>query len=243
MRFPRWLALAFLSSTLLGLPGIARAEDEEAARLEAKGEAVRYSLKTTDPVSRVDTGGAAILVHAPIAAVRKVVTRYDSYAKLIKPFDQSRVLSRKGNVSEVYLKVPVAHGAANVWAVTQMTGPIPDGAGEKIVGQYTNKGNVDDFRATWRMRAIDAERTIVKLEILVEPRLPLPASMITPELKYAADKGVTAVKEAAEKSTANVAKAPPNQTVTKAPAAITAPSPPEKPAEPPARKSPTVAKR
>ena len=117
------------------------------------------------------------LIDAPIATVRKIVMQYDGYAKLIKPFEQSRVLSKRNGVSEVYLKVPVAHGAVSVWAVAKMTGPIKDADGKKIVGTYANKGNVDDFRAVWRLRAVDANRTIVKLEVLVDPQLPLPASV------------------------------------------------------------------
>ena len=74
-------------------------------------------------------------------------------------------------------------------------------------GDYTitaekdgDKGNVDDFRAVWRLRAVDENRTVLKLEILVDPKLPLPASMVTPELAYAADKAVTAVRDRAEKT-------------------------------------------
>ena len=65
------------------------------------------------------------------------------------------------------------------------------------------KGNVDDFRALWRLRAVDAEHTIVKLEILVDPKLPAPASIVTPELCTAAEKAVTGVRTHAEKNTSN----------------------------------------
>jgi hypothetical protein len=42
----------------------------------------------------------------------------------------------------------------------------------------------------------------VKLELLVDPKLPLPGSAVTPELQYAADKAVTAVRDKAENKTA-----------------------------------------
>ncbi len=188
-------------------PALARADGEDdAAKLAAKGDALRYTLKTTAPASAIDTGGAAIYVNAPIATVRKIVQSYGDYAKMIQPFKASRVLSKKNGVSEVYLEVPVAHGAATVWAVARIGKPVKDGDGEKIVAEYT-RGNVDDFRAVWRLRAVDAEHTIVRLEVLVDPKLPLPSSMITPELRYAADKAVTAVRDESQKAAERAATA------------------------------------
>jgi ribosome-associated toxin RatA of RatAB toxin-antitoxin module len=185
-----------LSLSLLALPAASHAEDDEAVALQKRGKALRYSLKTTSPASSIDTGGAAIYVNAPIAAVRKIVTDYRHYDEFIKPFQQSRVLSRRKGVSEVYFEVPVLHGAAKIWVVTHIDPPTKDGVGEKIVARYS-RGNVDDFRAVWRLRAVDDSHTIVKLELLVDPTLPIPGSAVTPELQYAADKAVTAVRDRA----------------------------------------------
>src|SRR5262249_41999824 len=174
--------------------------DEEADKLAARGKALRYSVKTTEPANAIETGGAAILVNAPIDQIRPIVTDYRHYADFIKPFEQSKLISKKDGVSEVYFEVPVLHGAAKIWAVVKIGKPIKDGDGEKIVARYGNKGNVDDFRAIWRLRPIDEKHTVVKLEILVDPKMPLPPKMVTPELSYAADKAVTAVRDRAEKA-------------------------------------------
>jgi hypothetical protein len=200
LRF-RHLAFALLTTltTFAALPGTARAGDEEAARLEALGKASRYTVKTVDPASSIDTGGAAILVKAPIEEVRRIVTDYRHYEKVIKPFKQSKLLSRSKGVSEVYLEVPILHGAATVWVVTLIGPPEKKGDEERIVAKMKS-GNVDDFRAVWRLRAVDAEHTIVKLEILVDPTLPAPSSVVTPELCTAADKAVSGVRDQAEKN-------------------------------------------
>ena len=189
------LALFSLSSL-----GHAETKDDEAASLEKRGKALRYALKTTSPSNVIDTGAAAILVNAPIAEVRKIVTDFRKYDQIIKPFEKSRVLSRRKGVSEVYFEVPVAHGAVKIWVVAHVDAPAKDGVGEKIVARYS-RGNVDDFRAVWRLRAVDDTHTIVKLELLVDPKLPLPGSAVTPELQYAADKAVTAVRDKAENKT------------------------------------------
>jgi len=211
----RSLAFALLTTltTLGALSSSARAADEEAAKLEAQSKAQRYTVKTTAPASPIDTGGAAIMVHAPIEEVRKIVTDYRHYEKVIKPFKKSKLLSRSKGVSEVYLEVPILHGAATVWVVTKIDKPVTEN-GEERINARMDRGNVDDFRALWRLRAVDAERTIVKLEILVDPKMPVPSAIVTPELCTAADKAVTGVRNHAEakkkEATANAdaAKAP-----------------------------------
>lgn len=196
----RYLASILLLSvvSLSAVPAPAFAADDEATRLEALGKAQRYTIKTTNPPNDIDTGGAAIYVNAPIDEVRRIVTDYRHYEKFIKPFKQSKLLSRSKGVSEVYLEVPILHGAATVWVVTLIGPPVKEGQEERIIAKM-QKGNVDDFRAVWRLRAVDAEHTIVKLEILVDPKLPAPASIVTPELCTAAEKAVTGVREHAEK--------------------------------------------
>jgi ribosome-associated toxin RatA of RatAB toxin-antitoxin module len=196
----RSLTIALLATltTLGALPGAARA-DEESSQLETRGKALRYTHKTTEPASRIDTGGAAIFVNAPIEAVRRLVTDYRHYDTMIKPFKQSKLLSRSKGVSEVYLEVPILHGAATVWVVVNIGQPVKENGEEKIVAKF-QRGNVDDFRAVWRLRAVDAEHTVVKLELLVDPKLPAPASVVTGELTGAADKAVTAVRERAQQN-------------------------------------------
>ena len=96
----RLRSFAFVLLTTLtafsALPGTARA-DEEATKLESHGKALRYAQKSTDPANRIDTGGAAIFVNAPLDAVRKIVTDYRHYDTMIRPFKQSKLLSRSKN--------------------------------------------------------------------------------------------------------------------------------------------------
>jgi ribosome-associated toxin RatA of RatAB toxin-antitoxin module len=191
---PATLSLLLLAA-LLSCPSGALAD--ETTELQARGKALRYTHKTTDPPSRIDTGGAAIFVDAPLQVARKIATDYRHYSKFVKGFSQSRLISREKGVSEVYFEVPVLHGAATIRAVVLMDPPVKDGACEKIAGRYKS-GNVSDFRTTWRLCPVDEARTIVKLEILVDPKLPVPSSLVARELSAAADRGVTAVRREAQ---------------------------------------------
>ena len=192
------LALVTAFTILFGMPMPTNAGDDEATRLERRGRAERYTKPTTNPKNSIDTGGAAIYVHAPIDVVRRIVTDYRNYEKTIKSFKKSKLLSRNKGVSEVYLEVPILHGAATVWVVAVIGAPTVEGNEEKITARML-RGNVDDFRAVWRLRAVDSENTIVKLELLVDPSLPAPASLVTPELCTASDNAVTGVRKQAEK--------------------------------------------
>ena len=205
-------AALLVFAALVASTTAARADaDAEAKDLEGRHYPVRYALKTVDPPSRIDTGGAAIFVTAPIATVRKLVTDYRHYEQLIPVFEQSRLLSRKNGASEVYLQVPVMHGAATIWAVAKVAAPTQDGAWETVAARMV-KGNVSDFRAIWRLRPVDATHTILKIELLVDPDLPAPKSLVEYELKSAADRAVSSMRDHAEeqaKADGSVASAPP----------------------------------
>ena len=149
------LALVTAFTILFAMPMASSAGDDEATRLERRGRAERYTRATTSPKNSIDTGGAAIYVNAPIDVVRRVVTDYRNYEKVIKPFKQSKLLSRNKGVSEVYLEVPILHGAATVWVVAKIGSPVVAGNEETITARML-RGNVDDFRAVWRLRAVYA---------------------------------------------------------------------------------------
>jgi ribosome-associated toxin RatA of RatAB toxin-antitoxin module len=206
MHCSRAIFLSGLLGALVVIPNGAAAADDEAAKLEARGDAMRYTYKTTSPPNSIDTGGAAIFVNAPYATVRQIVLDYRHYTEFMKPLSQSKVLSRKNGVSELYMEAPILHGAAKVWAVVQVAAPTKEGAGEKIDIRYL-RGNVDDLHMVWRMRPVDATHTVLKLDILVDPTLPVPSALVTPELSYAADKAVTAVRDKAAPNAAPITPA------------------------------------
>ncbi|MGK4005719.1 SRPBCC family protein [Sorangium sp. So ce1036] len=241
MKKPWTLSLIAFSLAVLALslsPRPARAADAESEKLAALGKALRYTLKTTGPASAIDTGGAAILVKAPLPAVRKIVTAYGSYKSFLRPFDQSRVLAKRKGRSEVYLQVPILHGAARIWTVADMSPPTRDGADEVISGRF-KRGNVADFRARWRLRAVDEHHTILKLELLVDPKLPFPPSAVTAQLVRAAEKAVTAVRDRAQAAAPARARSTPSASAASSGSARPAESAPA-PATAPGRSAPAA---
>jgi len=86
----------------------------------------------------------------------------------------------------------------HIWAVSEFVGPLDwRSHGKRIVGKM-KKGNVRAFDGAWKMHPCGPNRTILRLELFMIPKVPVPDAWITPELMWAAGKGVTAVRDMAE---------------------------------------------
>ncbi|HNS99155.1 MAG TPA: hypothetical protein PLJ27_10430 [Polyangiaceae bacterium] len=207
----RWIrraAIALTAFALIGSPTDASAEtqDEIVQRLRTSRDSERYEVAVDG--QSIKAGGARILVQAPLAVVRTIVQDFAHYQDFMPRFKRSRVVGQSPKASQVYLQVPILHGAANVWSVINFTAPVkkPDGS-ETIRGRMIpGQGNVRDFRATWYLVPIDANTTLLRSEILIVPTLPVPGSVVTGELGYAADMAVTSTRNRAEAQVREAAK-------------------------------------
>jgi ribosome-associated toxin RatA of RatAB toxin-antitoxin module len=150
----------------------------------------------------IRAGGGRTMVNAPLASVRQTVQDFGHYADFMPRFQKSRILGKdpaKGTL--VYLQVAILHGATSVWAQTRFAPPVPEGTGERIEGKLEDQGNVSDLRAVWHLTPVDADHTIVKLELLIVPPKALslvPGSIVTDELEFASDQAVSATRDRTE---------------------------------------------
>jgi hypothetical protein len=186
-RFPILVAL-FVASTCLGSQSVAWASSNSKAQ--------RYSVKT--PYSSIEAGAARIDVAADFQQISLIICDFGNYTKLSDKFDKSRVVGHSGPNTDVYLQVPILKGAAKIWAVVRFE-PMRSTNGEQILKGHLIKGNVERLDATWRVRSIGDHLSKVQLEMLIVPRLPVPGSIVTGEVAYAADKAVTGVRDRAER--------------------------------------------
>ena len=195
----RRVVFAALMTAMLGVAGGAARADgasTETERLLRTHATERYSVAV--PGFSIRAGGGMTAINAPLAAVRRTVTDYGHYSDFMPRFEKSRVVAKSGPNTDVYLQVSILHGAANIWAVTRFGPPIPEGNGERIEGRFHGQGNVDNLLAIWHLTPVDENHTIAKIELLIVPKLPLPGSVVTPELEYASDQAVSATRERTE---------------------------------------------
>lgn len=167
----------------------------EAERLMRTRSVERYTVPT--PKSSIDAGAARAHVAAPLELVRRTITDYGQYDKAIKKFDRVRIVGRHRDRTDVYLQVPVLRGVAKVWAIVRFEPPrkVKDGY---VIRAHLVKGNIDRFDAEWRITKIDEKNTQLDLQLLVEPRIPAPKSLIASEVAGAAKKAIKGLRRQTE---------------------------------------------
>ncbi len=148
-----------------------------------------------ETTTKATWGRGEIFVDAPIAYVRAAVLDFGNWPASIPRFEKVKVLGIDGKgATEVYLQMPILKGAAKIWTVQRFDPPAVDVAGEKVVGHFV-KGNVDDLRATWRYRPIDAAHTILTLEIYVDPKMDVNEALLTTQLEDAGGEGCLGIRD------------------------------------------------
>jgi len=179
----------FVATCCLGPETVALAAPRSASKAQ------RFTVRT--PLSSIEAGAARIDVAAAPQQVSDIVLDFGNYTKLTDRFDKSRVIGHSGPNTDVYLQVPILKGAAKIWAVVRFE-PVRTINGQQVLCGHMIKGNVERLDATLRIRSIGDTQSHVELELLIVPKLPVPGSLVTGEVAYAADKAVTGVRDRAE---------------------------------------------
>jgi hypothetical protein len=139
-------------------------------------------------------GRTAVKVHAPIARVRESVFDFAHYAEFMPHYRSARLLGRTAaGARDVYMEIEALNGVVIMWVEMEFPKPtIVDGV--EITESKFIKGNVADFKAVWRLRAIDELTTELSLEVFLQPLIPLPTSLINSENVGGSLKGVMAMR-------------------------------------------------
>jgi ribosome-associated toxin RatA of RatAB toxin-antitoxin module len=145
------------------------------------------------PGTSVQWGRAVAIVDAPIDKVLAVVQDYGRYTEFMPKFEASRVLSQRGGSALLYAQVSVMKGAATIWAELKIK-PRDVGA-TRVIEAKMMKGNVDVLQAVWEITPFDDGRTLVAFQIIVDPDLPLPSSLINSENAKTARMTIRALRE------------------------------------------------
>jgi len=188
-------ALPLVACLLLSSVSVAAAP-APGPELQKWREVNRFEVKT--PYADMNAGAARVNVDAPVDLVRSVVLDYKNYASFMTRFEKSRIVGRSGDKTDVYLQVPILKGAAKVWAIVRFE-PVQQVNGSEVVIGHMIKGNVKRLDATWRLKKLDDASTQVVLELLIVPDMPVPDSLVVPEVRFAAAKAVEGSRDEAEK--------------------------------------------
>jgi len=186
--------LCFLGGVSGVAPRITRAEGQHNARAaEDAKEAEIKVMGITQPGSSVKAGRAEGIVEGSLEAVRSIVEDYAGYEKFMPHFRASRVLSRRGSSALVYMQASVAKDTITLWAQLKIT-PKPNAGQTRVIEAKMVQGNLDAMFARWELTPIDSEHTLVAFQLLMDPKVPLPASLVSNENEKASQKTIRALR-------------------------------------------------
>lgn len=151
------------------------------------------------PTGGVEWGRVEGVLDAGTEDVLAILHDYSKYAGLFPYFQTTKVLSQRGADAIVYLEAKVLHGAATLWGQVRMKSvPGVDGTEVIDVKMMKGKSNVAEFLARWEVTPIDGgERTKVAFQLLVDPDLPVPNSIVSNEMKNSVGKAFRALRKRA----------------------------------------------
>ena len=142
----------------------------------------------------VQWGRAVGIVDAPLADVLAVVENYAGYYSFMPHFRVSKVLSQRGQSALVYMQASIAANTMNLWAQMKV-GPRPNEGDTRVIEGKMVDGNMDAMMARWEVTPIDANRTLVAFQLLMDPKLPLPDSFVSSENEIATRKTIRALRQ------------------------------------------------
>jgi ribosome-associated toxin RatA of RatAB toxin-antitoxin module len=197
----------FISAlTVAAMPPVHLARAEGQQNVHGAVEIKEAPIQVTAvayPGTSVKAGRAAGIVDAPLDTVLAIVEDYAGYEKFMPHFRASRVLSRRGSSALVYMQASIARDTMTLWAQLKI-GPRPNMGNARVIEAKMVQGNMDAMAARWELTPIDAQHTMVAFQLLMDPKVPLPASLVTDENEKAAQKTIRALRRvAAEHLAAN----------------------------------------
>jgi len=161
--------------------------------VHAAGEPDVRTAQIAEAGSNISWGHAVGVIDKPIGQVFPVVVDYANYAHFMPNFTKSKVLAQRGNRAMVYMEVSVAAGTFTLWGQFKLSEAPPEGE-TRVIEARLLEGNMDAFRASWRLTPVDdGARTEVDFKLYVDPDMPLPSSVFSRENERAAGNTVRAL--------------------------------------------------
>jgi len=194
------VVLAVLCSVVL-VPRPTRAEglhnngsgDAPTSKEHADEEAEIKVTTVSKPGTDVKAGRAEGIVNASLESVRSVVEDYGGYEKFMPHFRASRVLSQRGTSALVYMQASIAKDTMTLWAQLKVSAK-PNAGNTRVIEAKMVQGNMDAMFARWELTPLDTEHTLVAFQLLMDPKVPLPASLVSNENEKASQKTIRALR-------------------------------------------------
>lgn len=190
---PRARFLAHVVLSCLLLPAASLAQAQVAATPTEIASTVSVSTLVETGTS-VEWGRAEGVVDASVDQVMAIVQSYGQYANFLPNFKVSRVLSQRGASANVYMEVGILRGTVTIWAQLAIRAKRNEGQTRVIEARMT-EGNITRMNARWEVTPLSAGRTRVAFQMLIDPDLPVPSSLVTSQNAKAAERTIRALRK------------------------------------------------
>ena len=94
----------------------------------------------------------------------------------------------------VYMQASVAKDTVTLWAQLKI-GPAANQGSTRVIRAKMMSGNMKAMEAVWELTALDATRTVVAFQLVMDPKLPLPDGFISSENEKASKKTIQALRK------------------------------------------------
>jgi ribosome-associated toxin RatA of RatAB toxin-antitoxin module len=156
--------------------------------------------------SGVEWGRAEGTLAVGPEAVLAVLRDYGRYAGLFPYFEKSRVLSQRGTDAIVYLEAKILHGATTLWGQVRISAKAVADQTQVIEAKLMKgKGNMAQLLARWEVTPVmNGAGSHVVFQMLVDPDLPVPDSIISREMKNGAGQAFRALRRRVKEGAARL---------------------------------------
>lgn len=174
-------------------------KDAEVERLEKANGPLKWNHVPAGKSARY--GHAEVLVNAPLAKVKAATVDFAHYRELHRKFASARVTAASGDSVDLYMKVPVRVGPLRLdqWAVMRFGAARATDTSFAVDGRGV-QGNMKESHLVVTARAVDEQRSIVKVDLLLVPGMPAPQALMDEELRDAAQDLVAGLRDRAQRS-------------------------------------------
>jgi hypothetical protein len=193
----------FIFSALCGLallPTVAAADsgptppDPEVARLLAAKATLKWNFGTK---SRY--GHAEALVAANSDDVARMAVDFAGYHNLHHKFATARVVGRSGDQTDLYMRYPVKIGFATIelFEVVRFDADRVNDHSHVIEG-HGIRGDMSRGHLRITIKPVDATHSLLSMDVLLDPKIWAPQSLVDEELRDGAEDFVNGLKDRAQ---------------------------------------------
>lgn len=186
-------AFTHVLAVCLLIPAASLAQAQTAATPSVEATAIAVTTLPESGTS-VQWGRAEGVVDAPIDQVMAIVENYGQYAAFLPNFKVSRVLSQRGSSANVYMEVGILKGTVTIWAQLAIRPKRTDND-TRVIEAGMTEGNITRMNARWEVTPLSGGRTKVVFQILIDPDLPVPSSLVTAQNAKAAERTIRALRK------------------------------------------------